>query len=154
MGSGGTDDAGTGTDASRIGGEVTLLSESVTAARVTGLRHAVAAAAHSAGLVDHGLEDFVLAVHELVTNAVRHGGGSGEVRLSQHHDMLTCEVSDHGPGLDEVAVALPAPGEVGHRGLWLAQQLTGGLMIVTAGQGTSASVTARLPTRSAVGEEQ
>ncbi|WP_346534333.1 ATP-binding protein [Micromonospora sp. DPT] len=70
------------------------------------------------------MEDFVLAVHELVTNVVRHGGGSGEVRLWQHSDLLTCQVSDNGPGLGEVDVALPSPGEVGHRGLWLAQQLT------------------------------
>ncbi|MFI7513483.1 hypothetical protein ACIBVK_08320 [Micromonospora echinofusca] len=41
---------------------------------MTALRHAVAAAARSAGLVGHGLEDFVLAVHELATNVVRHGG--------------------------------------------------------------------------------
>ncbi|MGC4786316.1 ATP-binding protein [Micromonospora sp. DT178] len=77
----------------------------------------------------HGLEDFVLAVHELVTNVVRHGGGSGEVRLFQHSGLLTCQVSDDGPGLGEVDVALPSPGEVGHRGLWLAQQLTKGLMV-------------------------
>ena len=110
MGSGGTDDVGAGWGTARVAGEVALLSEEITAARVTALRHAVAAAARSAGLVGHGLEDFVLAVHELVTNVVRHGGGSGEVRLWQHHDVLTCQVSDDGPGLGEVAVALPSPG--------------------------------------------
>lgn len=99
-----------------------------------------------------GLEDFVLAVHELVTNVVRHGGGSGEVQLWQHHDLLTCQVSDDGPGLGETAVALPSPGDVGHRGLWLAQQLTGGLMIDDSGQGTIASVTARLSPRPTANE--
>ncbi|MBM0230209.1 MULTISPECIES: ATP-binding protein [Micromonospora] len=152
MGSGGTDDVGAGWNTARGADEVALLSEEITAARVTALRHAVAAAARSAGLVGHGLEDFVLAVHELVTNVVRHGGGSGEVRLWQHHDLLTCQVSDNGPGLGEMAVALPSPGEVGHRGLWLARQLTEGLMIDNSGQGTIASVTAQLRPRSTVHE--
>ncbi|RBI98633.1 hypothetical protein DRA43_25860 [Micromonospora provocatoris] len=31
------------------------------------------------------------------------GGGGGEVRLWQHHDVLTCQVSDNGPGLGEIA---------------------------------------------------
>ncbi|MEW2376577.1 ATP-binding protein [Micromonospora sp. NPDC047812] len=152
MGSGGTDDVGAGWRTARGADEAALLSEEITAARVTALRHAVAAAARSAGLVGHGLEDFVLAVHELVTNVVRHGGGSGEVRLWQHADLLTCQVSDDGPGLGDVDVALPSPGEVGHRGLWLAQQLTEGLMVDNSGQGTTASVTARLPARSIVNE--
>ncbi|GAB3066445.1 ATP-binding protein [Micromonospora schwarzwaldensis] len=152
MGSGGTDDVGAGWRTARGADEAVLLSEEISAARVTALRHAVAAAAHSAGLVGHGLEDFVLAVHELVTNVVRHGGGSGEVRLRRHADLLICQVSDDGPGLGEVEVALPSPGEVGHRGLWLAQQLTDGLMVDNSGQGTTASVTARLPTRSIVNE--
>ena len=147
MGIGGTDDVGAGLNAAHGAGDVTLLSEEITAARVTVLRHAVAAAARSAGLVGDGLEDFVLAVHELVTNVVRHGGGSGAVRLWQRHDLLTCEVSDDGPGLGEMTVALPSPGEVGRRGLWLAQQLTEGLMIDNSGQGTIASVTAQLRPR-------
>ncbi|PWR09016.1 ATP-binding protein [Micromonospora acroterricola] len=152
MSGGGREDVGAGWATYRGADEVALLSEEITAAGVTELRHAVADAARSAGLVGHGLEDFVLAVHELVTNVVRHGGGSGEVRLWQHHDLLTCQVSDNGPGLGEVDVALPSPGEVGHRGLWLAQQLTERLMIDNSGQGTTASVTARLPARSTVNE--
>lgn len=152
MASGGTDDVGAGWNTARGADEVALLSEEITAARVTALRHTVAAAARSAGLLGDGLEDFVLAVHELITNVVRHGGGSGEVRLWQQHDLLTCQVSDNGPGLDEMAVALPSAGKVGHRGLWLAQQLTGGLMIDNSGQGTTASVTVRLGPRSTVNE--
>lgn len=76
MGSGGTDDVGAGWNPARGADEVALLSEEITAARVTALRHTVAAAARSAGLLGHGLEDFVLAVHELVTRVVRHGGGA------------------------------------------------------------------------------
>lgn len=123
---------------------MTLLSEAITAAALTRLRHAVTAAAGSAGLADDALEDFVLAVHELVTNVVRHGGGAGELLLRQDGDVLTCRVTDRGPGLDDVAVRLPAPAEAGHRGLWLAQRLSRALVIDSSPGGVTASVTARI----------
>ncbi|MGC4806853.1 ATP-binding protein [Micromonospora sp. DT233] len=144
MNSGAGDGGGTGVGASGAQAGPTLLAEVIVAGKVTALRHAVAASAGGAGLCDGALEDFVLAVHELVTNVVRHGGGSGRLRLCRQGDRLTCEVTDDGPGLDAVPVALPAPNQVGHRGLWLAQQLTDGLEIRTDGRGTTALVTARL----------
>lgn len=75
----------------------TLLSAVITAGEVSVLRHAVAAAAASAGLAGEKLEDFVLAVNELTTNAVRHGGGSGHLLLRCHGDRLTCQMTDQGP---------------------------------------------------------
>ena len=131
--------------AARSGSGVPLLSEAIFAGQVTALRHTVAAVVNAAGLAGDELEDFVLAVHELVTNVVRHGGGTGRVLLWREGDLLVCEVSDEGPGLGDVAVALPPPGAVGHRGLWLAQQLTDGLVIDNSGQGTTARVRAQLP---------
>ncbi|MFF5074120.1 ATP-binding protein [Micromonospora olivasterospora] len=145
MGSG-AGDGGATPGASRAGAGATLLAATITVDEMTRLRHAVAAAAERAGLTGVPLEDFVLAVHELVTNVVRHGGGRGALRLRRAGDVLTCEVSDNGPGLGDVRVALPAPTEVGHRGLWLAQQLTDGLEIHDGdGGGTTARVTAHLP---------
>ncbi|MFI7283436.1 ATP-binding protein [Micromonospora chersina] len=91
------------------------------------------------------MEDFVLAVHELVTNVVRHGGGSGRLRLLRDVVSLSCQVIDHGPGADYAPIALPRPGIPGHRGLWLAQQLTDSLVIDSGPDGTTATVTARLP---------
>ncbi|MCW3820477.1 ATP-binding protein [Micromonospora sp. DR5-3] len=126
-------------------GAVTLLSESITEVAVTRLRHAVAAAADATGLAGDPLEDFVLAVHELVTNVVRHGGGSGRLRLLRDAATLSCQVIDHGPGTEDVPIALPRPGTPGHRGLWLAQQLTDNLVINSAPDGTTATITARLP---------
>ncbi|MCX4471977.1 ATP-binding protein [Micromonospora sp. NBC_01655] len=146
MSSGGGDGGGSATGASRAGTGVTLLVETIAGGQVTALRHTVAAAAGAAGLADMALEDFVLAVHELVTNVVRHGGGSGELRLRRRGDLLTCEITDGGPGLVDVRVALPAPNQVGQRGLWLAQQLTDGLEIRADGQGTTVRVSARLAT--------
>ncbi|PWR09273.1 ATP-binding protein [Micromonospora acroterricola] len=123
---------------------VTLLSEPIAAAAVTRLRHAVAATARRAGLTDDTLEDFVLAVHELVTNVVRHGGGNGHLRLTGDGVSVTCEITDNGPGIGDVLVALPSPATPGHRGLWLAQQLTDGLTIDSGSQGLTAVVTAHL----------
>ncbi|WP_320064242.1 ATP-binding protein [Micromonospora sp. RTGN7] len=144
MNSGGGGGGGTAAGASRADAGTTLLAEVITAGGVTALRHAVTASAGAAGLTDVALEDFVLAVHELVTNVVRHGGGSGELRLRRHGDLLTCEIADDGPGFGDVRVALPAPNQVGNRGLWLAQQLTDGLEIHADGRGTMALVSARL----------
>ncbi|WP_091349315.1 ATP-binding protein [Micromonospora rhizosphaerae] len=121
-----------------------LLSESITEVSVVRLRHAVAAAAGAAGLADGALEDFVLAVHELVTNVVRHGGGSGQLRLVRATSSLSCQVIDHGPGAGEVMVALPNPEMEGGRGLWLAQQLADDLVVDSGPHGVTATVTAHL----------
>lgn len=134
-----------GGDPDDVRGAGTLLSESVTEVAVTRLRHAVSAAAGAAGLAGDALEDFVLAVHELVTNVVRHGGGSGRLRLLRDAASLSCQVIDHGPGTEDVLIALPRPGTPGHRGLWLAQQLTDSLAIDSGPHGTTVTVTARLP---------
>ncbi|GAB1644146.1 ATP-binding protein [Krasilnikovia sp. MM14-A1259] len=83
-----------------------------TAAALAGLRHAVRAGAARAGLRGDRLEDFIVAVQELATNAVQHGGGFGRLRLRQHDTTLLCEVSDHGRGFTDgipSAAAHPRP---------------------------------------------
>ena len=117
-----------------------LLSASFTAAEVSTLRHRVRAHCVDAGLAGGELDDFVLAVHELVTNAVRHGGGGGHLHLQRQHDTLTCEVRDDGGG-GTLRPRLPAGDIPGGRGLWLAQHLTAGLMITAGPAGVSATVT-------------
>lgn len=134
-----------GGDPDDVRAGATLLSDSITEVAVTRLRHAVAAAAGAAGLAGDALEDFVLAVHELVTNVMRHGGGSGRLRLLRDAVSLSCQVTDDGPGTEHVPMALPQPRTPGHRGLWLAQQLTDSLAFDSGPHGTTATVTARLP---------
>ncbi|MEU8264103.1 ATP-binding protein [Micromonospora sp. NPDC048999] len=126
------------------GDESLSLAALITAEQVPELRHAVTAAA-AAGLPDEELKDFVLAVHELTTNAVRHGGGSGQLALRRLGDQLTCQVSDHGPGMTGQVPALPDPTRPGRRGLRLAQHLTAGLVLDNTPTGLSATVTAALP---------
>ncbi|GAA0798678.1 ATP-binding protein [Spirilliplanes yamanashiensis] len=128
------------------------LSEAFTAETVSELRHRVQACARRAGLTGDPLDDFVVAVHELTTNAVRHGGGRGHLHLRLDDDNLVCDVTDHGPGFAAPVPATssrPAPLTVGGRGLWLAQQLTDTLLISDGPDGVTATVTLCLPARPA-----
>ena len=92
-----------------------------------GLRHAVAA--ELAGLdADADLvEDFLLAVDEMTSNAVRHGLPPVGLRLWTAADRIVCTISDEGPGWDDPFAGFdPAHGDDlsrGGMGLWLARQL-------------------------------
>jgi serine/threonine-protein kinase RsbW len=132
---------GPAVSASPAADECLLLSESFTADTVTGLRHGVLASVGSAGLSGPRAEDFVLAVHELVSNAVRHGGGTGRLELRLLADVLACDVIDHGGDADGLPVRLSPTDQPGGRGLWLAHQLAGSLMLTRRPDGVTASVT-------------
>jgi anti-sigma regulatory factor (Ser/Thr protein kinase) len=58
-----------------------ILIRDFAAEQVTDVRHAVREHAGAVGLTGDDLFDFVVAVHELVINAVMHGGGRGRLRL-------------------------------------------------------------------------
>jgi anti-sigma regulatory factor (Ser/Thr protein kinase) len=82
---------------------------------------------HSArvGLSDPALYRFVVAVHEIVTNAVRHGGGRGRLRLWLEGHRLICRVTDAGTGIPDerrTPAPRPDPGTIGGWGLWLARE--------------------------------
>lgn len=110
-----------------------------------GVRAAVAAhVATVAGV--RTVDTVVLIAHELASNAVRHGGGQGRLRLWTAEGSLHCEVSDAGAGLEVPALAgrtLPAPSLPGGRGLWIARQLSE-LSIVTSAAGTTVTATVQL----------
>jgi serine/threonine-protein kinase RsbW len=110
---------------------------------VTELRHAVASCAAAAGLTGERLDDFVVAVNELLTNAVRHGGGIGHLRLWRAPDAVVCEVSDHGPGMPgewSARTGRPAPDEPGGWGLWLAGKLTDSIELTSGAEGTAVRI--------------
>ena len=88
------------------------------------LRRFVARHAADAGLGGTRASDLVLAVHELATNSLRHGGGRGTLRIWREPDALVCEVSDGGR-IDAPLVGRERPvgGRTDGRGLWLANQL-------------------------------
>jgi anti-sigma regulatory factor (Ser/Thr protein kinase) len=73
-------------------------------------------------------EGILIAVSELVTNAVRHAGlppgAPIEVRGEVHPDRVTLTVRDRGVGLPaRPPPSLPPPDAAGSRGLWLVNRL-------------------------------
>jgi anti-sigma regulatory factor (Ser/Thr protein kinase) len=89
-----------------------------------GLRGMVAARAARAGLGELRTHDLVLAVHELATNSVRHGGGQGVLRIWHDDATVVCEVRDAGCIEHPLAGRRrPSNGQLGGHGLWLVNQL-------------------------------
>ncbi|MDI6104344.1 ATP-binding protein [Actinoplanes sp. NEAU-A12] len=118
-----------------------VLRQPFDAATVTAARHLLASTVAEAGLTGDSADDVVLAVNELVTNAVRHGGGTGVLEVRVLDDVLVCEVIDSGTRADGLPVRLSAVDVPGGRGLWLAHHLTGTLVLTRRPDGVTASVT-------------
>ena len=88
------------------------------------MRALVARRAQRAGLTPQRREDLVLAINELATNSIRHGGGAGMLTIWETSAALVCEVIDAGRLIDPLAGRiLPEPGQLGRYGLWLVNQL-------------------------------
>lgn len=119
--------------------ETALLVEEFDAEQITPVRHAVSRAASAVGLLGQRLEDYVLAVNEIVTNAVRHAGGRGAVRLWTAGGELLCEVTDKGSGIPAERLdgrTLPPSHAVSGRGLWLARHLVDEVTVLSTPAGT------------------
>ena len=98
------------------------------------LREALA----TAGFDEDRADDVVLAVNEVASNAVEHGGdGTAELHLWCGRGDLTCEVHDPGT-LHDPLPGLVAPPTTDHRGrgLWIARQLCDLLHVWTDTGGT------------------
>lgn len=68
--------------------------------------------------------DLLIAVHEIASNAVEHGSGSGLIRFWSDERDLFCEVSSNGPLRQPYPGYLPPDtGQERGRGLWMARQI-------------------------------
>jgi anti-sigma regulatory factor (Ser/Thr protein kinase) len=103
-------------------------------------------AADALGLTGRRLDDLALAVAELTTNSVRHGGGSGVVRIWAEDGHVACEVRDAGRLADPLAGSrLPPPGRPGGRGLLMVHQLADLVRTHTGAAGTAIRCYLTLP---------
>lgn len=126
-----------------------VFARDFTAGEITALRHDLRRHAEAVGLRGDPLDDLVTAVNELVTNAVRHGGGRGALRLTLADDSLVADVSDRGEGFAGglPVAAGPPPADVpGGRGILLARRLTDTLLISEGPDGVTVTVTRCLST--------
>ena len=110
------------------------------------LRAMVAACVRTLGAGAH-VDDVVLVAHELCGNAVKHGGGSGRLRVWRDDTRVFCRVSDRGPGVPGVVgIEAPSHRTAGGRGLWIARRLAE--VEIESGP-TGTTVTAAIPISSA-----
>jgi anti-sigma regulatory factor (Ser/Thr protein kinase) len=126
------------------GSEHELFSREFDRDTIVSVRHEVARHSARVGLADPALYHFVVAVNEIVTNAVRHGGGYGRLRLWLAGRRVHCRVVDEGPGIPPARRGpgqRPATDTVGGWGLWLARQGCDALTVDSDGRGSAVTLT-------------
>lgn len=115
---------------------------------LTSVRHTFARICADAGLIGRRLDDFVLAVNEMMTNAVRYAGGTGRLSVWCVDKSLYCEVTDDGPGIPQDrldADVLPPQLALSGRGLWLARRLSDRMSVSTGPAGTTVGLAVDVP---------
>ena len=113
--------------------------------QLVAVRETVAEAARDAGCDTARVEDLVLAVNEVATNAVEHGSGDAHLALwsGPGSRELLCEVHDDGPLTDPLpGLRAPHPADTRGRGLWIARQLCDLLHVWNDGAGTHVRIRA------------
>jgi anti-sigma regulatory factor (Ser/Thr protein kinase) len=88
-------------------------------------------------------DDVALVVSELISNAIRHGGGQGVLHIWRDADRLVCQTRNRGRLTDPLVGRLrPAAEQPDGRGMWIINQLSdlveirahGGDVVITAHQ--------------------
>jgi len=99
-------------------------------------RRFISDAAEREGLADR-VSSFALAVHEVATNSLRHGGGRASVRLWSTASAVVCEVRDAGRIVDPlVGRVRPDHEGEGGWGVWMANQLCDLVQVRAVADGT------------------
>lgn len=109
------------------------------------VRHFVAQCARTTGLDSRRSEDLVLAVCEVATNSIQHGGGRGRLDIWDEPGELVCAVRDGGRIDDPLAGReRPRPDQDRGRGLWIANQLCDLVQIRSGEAGTDVRLRMRI----------
>lgn len=88
------------------------------------IRSKVSQCAADAGVPEDQRRKLAVAVTEIATNSIRHGGGRGTLRTWTQDSTFLCEFRDAGYIPDVMAGRTrPTVDQIGGRGLWLAHQL-------------------------------
>jgi anti-sigma regulatory factor (Ser/Thr protein kinase) len=122
-------------------GPVELLDQPFDRDNLVPLRNAVAAHAGRLGIPIEQIEHIVLVAYELASNAVRHGGGHGRLRLIANDGMIGCTVTDEGSGFrdpGQAGLTRPEPTAGSGRGLWLVRCIADSVEISVDDIGTTA----------------
>jgi anti-sigma regulatory factor (Ser/Thr protein kinase) len=95
----------------------------------------------AAGLSERRAGELAMAVNELATNSVLHGGGTGTVRIWAETGHVGCETADRGRITDPLAGRRPVSlTAVGGRGLLLVNELADLVRMHSAATGTTIRV--------------
>lgn len=115
-----------------------VLSQEFVGSDIPVLRKLAAGHGLRAGLDQRRCEDLMLVVDELLSNAVRHGGGRGFLEIWAGDGWVRFQVVDAGPGIDGGAtIQLPDATKTRGRGLWIVHQLSDGVTIASGPNGTN-----------------
>ncbi|MET8361083.1 ATP-binding protein [Micromonospora sp. NPDC005171] len=130
-----------------------LFSTSFTLADLTRVRHEVEAVSRQCGLDHDEIENWVIAVNELMINVTRHGGGTGGLRLLLDGQLI-CEVTDQGRGFNAAryvpCAERPPLSDTGGMGLWMVGQMADYVLVDSGPAGTTIRIAAR--TRGTLGQ--
>jgi anti-sigma regulatory factor (Ser/Thr protein kinase) len=120
------------------GGDV-LLIEHFDVGDLRWLRSACYVCALKSGLDEGRAMGFVFAINEGTTNAVLHGGGTGQlILLRSDTGRLIAQVVDTGPGSPvQIPEHLPPSTSTSGRGLWAARQMVDEMTLTTGFEGTT-----------------
>lgn len=125
-----------------------LLETTFAEGELPAVRQRLDAVARECGLESDRAYDWIIAVNELMANAIRHGGGAGRLRVWRDGDLF-CEVRDRGagfaPGPYLAPRARPAPSPEGGLGLWITQRVTVEMAIDSGPTGTVVRIRTQLP---------
>lgn len=108
------------------------------------LRSLVSAWADRAGLAREARDDFVIAVNEVATNAIKYAPDQGLLRVWSAGEVVVCQLEDRGHIGDPLAGRhRPVAGVDGGLGLWMVNQLCDLVQTRTTPAGTTIRLHAR-----------
>ncbi|ANY08970.1 ATP-binding protein [Pseudonocardia sp. HH130630-07] len=113
------------------------------AIRLRDVRNAVGDVLREQGFGEARIDDVVVAVNEVATNAVHHGSGTARLMIWTPGEEIVCEVHDGGRLADPLPGLVPPHPRDGHgRGIWIARQLCDLLHVWSDDRGTHVRIRA------------